>query len=513
MSKVIVKQDSKGIPTLYIDGVPFFMRSGEIHNSAASSIEIMREKIWPQVRGLNLNSLIVPVYWECIEPVQGMFDFELVDQIILDARKEGLKLCLLWFGLWKNAESMYVPSWVKRDSETFFRVKKVNGEATNTISPLCSAAVDADKMAFCRLMEHIKEFDEDASTVIVIQVENEMGLLGTDRDYSANANELFSDSIPSELSDKYNVTGSWKTAFRDDAEEYFMAYHFAKAVEHITAAGKKIYDIPCYTNAWLKQYPWFAGSYPSGGPVRSVHDIWKMAAPSLFTLAPDIYVPYCADVMDEYAYADNTLFIPEIRKDAVASSYCLYAFLHHNAICFSPFGIEELSLSPDEIDMPPMEVMIALNIDPSAFDITGSKEILSTTYGLLQELEPLYLEYRGTDKLKSCIRHGEYDYGNFLRFSDYDFQISYSPRQSGKPLGNITIFEISENRFLIIGMESTVTIKAKPYENLHPEFLSLEDGMVVNGKWKSSQRLNGDEKMALKFGSFPKACMVELFKY
>lgn len=86
-----------------------------------------------------------------------------------------------------------------------------------------------------------------------------------------------------------------------------MAYSFAKAVEQITAAGRKEYPLPCYTNAWLKQYPWYAGSYPSGGPVVEMQKIWRAAAPSLFTFAPDIYVPYVADTMDAYSSKGNPL--------------------------------------------------------------------------------------------------------------------------------------------------------------------------------------------------------------
>ena len=80
----------------------------------------------------------------------------------------------------------------------------------------------------------------------------------------------------------------------------------------------------------------------------------------------------------------------------MASSYCLYSFLEKNALCFSPFGIEDLVLDPDKIDKPPIDVMIALNIDPSAFEIEGSKDYLAATYDLLHQLEPLYLKYRNT---------------------------------------------------------------------------------------------------------------------
>ena len=150
MSLPVVKRDEKGIFTLYVNDKPFFMRSGEIHNSSASNEAFLEESLWPALRGLNMNSVIAPLYWELIEPEEGTYDFTLLEKMIESARREGLKLCFLWFGLWKNAESFYVPFWMKRDTETYFRTEKVTGEKMNTISPLCAAAVEKDRKAFAR---------------------------------------------------------------------------------------------------------------------------------------------------------------------------------------------------------------------------------------------------------------------------------------------------------------------------------------------------------------------------
>ena len=181
MSVPYVKKDEKGINTLYVNDKPFFCKAGEIHNSSASDLDFMKENVWPNLRGLHMNSVIVPVYWEVIEETEGVYDFSSVDGLILQAREEEMKLIFLWFGLWKNAESMYVPAWMKQEPEKNFRAEKVNGDRMTTISPLCDAAVEKDALAFTALMRHIREFDEEQQTVIVIQVENEIGLLGTDR--------------------------------------------------------------------------------------------------------------------------------------------------------------------------------------------------------------------------------------------------------------------------------------------------------------------------------------------
>lgn len=292
-----------------------------------------------------------------------------------------------------------------------------------------------------------------------------------------------------------------------------MAWQFGTAVEKIASAGKAVYDLPCYTNAWLKQYPWYPGSYPSGGANADAHPVWKAAAPSLSMLAPDIYVPYCADVMDEYQSEENPLFIPEIRKDAVASSYCLYAFAAKHAIGFSPFGIEELALSPEEIDKPPAEVMVALNIDPSAFEIEGSKEYLSETYALLKELEPLLLRYRGSAALQAYVRHSDTDYGTFLRFTDYDVRVAYAPRQKAKPLGAGLLIELSPEEFLAVGMMQNLTFAVKPGSDEEVGILSLEEGNIRNGSFQRRRVLNGDEQMSLRFGDHIQCLRIRLFKY
>ena len=507
-----VKKDDHGIFTLYVDDRPFFCRAGEIHNSNVSDPEFMAQKVWPALRGLHMNSVIAPVYWELMEPAEGVYDFSHVDALVRQAGEEGLRLVILWFGLWKNAESMYVPGWIKQDPDTYFRAEKPDGTRTTTISPLCRAAVEKDARAFSALMAHLRDTD-NCHTVITMQVENEIGLLGTDRDYCDAAEKAFSEKIPEELAELTGRSGTWPEVFGEDAGDSFMAWHFACAVETIASRGKSEYDLPCYVNAWLKQYPWYPGSYPAGGPIAELQDIWRSAAPSLFAFGPDVYVPYCADVMDLYASEENPLFIPEIRKDAVAASYALYAFGAKNAICFSPFGIEDLALDPSEIDRPPMEVMAALNIDPSAFETEGSKEYLSRAYELLREMEPLILKYRGTAHMKAFVRHGDLDYGTFLRFEKYDLAVSYAPKQTAKPLGAGIVLELDPDTFLIAGVSAGMSFHAKPGCRSQIDILRLEEGDVRDGEWIRRRVLNGDEKMSLKFGDMPQVMLVKMYHF
>lgn len=506
-------RNNNGVDTLFVHEEPFIVLSGEIHNSSASSLDYMKNKVWPNLQDLNMNTVILPLYWDLIEETEGTFDLSFIDGTMKEAREHEMHLIFLWFGLWKNAESSYAPGWMKKNTATYYRAKKVNGEPINTISPLCLEAVQKDARALAQVMAHLKEIDTEENTVIAIQVENEIGLLGTDLDYSEEGVRQFAQRIPLEVETEFSVKGTWREAFGYEAGEYFMAYHFAKAIEMITQAAQKEYNLPCYANAWLKQYPWYLGSYPCGGPVASMHQMWKLAAPSLFCLAPDIYVPYVPQVMEEYTQNGNPLFIPEVRKDAVSASYALYAFGKYNAIGYSPFAIEELAMDPAEINKPPREVLLALNIDPSAFEIEGSKDYLSAVYGLMENIKPLYFKYRGTDHLKSYVKKSEMDYGELFQFKNYDFQVAYAPKQPNKPVAAGMIYEVGENCFYIIGMMSTIRIVSKLGENKKADILRLEDGEFELGKWKCSRVLNGDEKMTLSLTDKLRCLYLELYKY
>ena len=198
------------LTTLYVDGKPFHARSGEIHNSSASSPEYMEKRVWPALRSMNMNCVVAPIYWECIEPEEGVFDFSLVDSLITQARRENMRLVLLWFGLWKNAASTYAPEWVRTDHKRFWYATAagnkplvfLNGTYIRILSPLCAEAVAADAKAFAAVMRHLKEVDEQR-TVITVQVENEMGIFGADRDYSPAADAAFTEPVPAALTEAY----------------------------------------------------------------------------------------------------------------------------------------------------------------------------------------------------------------------------------------------------------------------------------------------------------------------
>ena len=97
---------------LIVDGHPWILLAGELHNSSSSSVAYL-EPIWPRLAALNLNTVIASLSWELVEPEEGKFDFSLADGIIEAARQHYLKLVFIWFATWKNGDGAYVPAWVK----------------------------------------------------------------------------------------------------------------------------------------------------------------------------------------------------------------------------------------------------------------------------------------------------------------------------------------------------------------------------------------------------------------
>src|SRR6185369_5398265 len=183
---------------LIVQERPMLLLAGELGNSSASSAAYMAPH-WPRLRQMHLNTVLAPVSWELIEPTEGHFDWSSVDSAIDAARANQLKLVFLWFGAWKNSMSTYVPAWVKRDQTRFPRAQLPNGQGLDILSAFSATTRDADQRAFCALLAHLAKVDGRNETVVMLQVENEIGMLPVARDYSTAATAAFHEPVPKEL--------------------------------------------------------------------------------------------------------------------------------------------------------------------------------------------------------------------------------------------------------------------------------------------------------------------------
>ena len=349
---------------LTIDGKPFPLLAGEVHNSDSSSPAYM-EHIWEIAGQLGMNALLLPVAWETVEPEEGTFDFSLPQALIRQARERDMRIVFLWFGSWKNAECMYAPGWVKQDLKRFPRAQIEKGKNKagrrissslpvkvpyTTLSYLGTETARCDARAFAEFMRFLKETDGQEQTVVAVQVENETGLLGSAREVSDAADRAFEAPVPPAFAAYMKAhtqtmvedvraaveqgvdKGSWSEVFGPVAEEIFSAYHVASFVETVASAGRAVYDLPMAANCWLDKGG-EPGTYPTGGPVSRVHEVWDFCAPSIDVYCPDIYVPQFKAVCDEYTRRGGALFIPESATHSYCAPRLLYTIGHYHAAC------------------------------------------------------------------------------------------------------------------------------------------------------------------------------------
>jgi len=503
---------------LIVGGEPFLIRGGELGNSSGERAYL--NNYWPVLESLNLNTLLVPVYWDAIEPNEGQFEWRIVDELLEDARAHNMRLVLLWFGSWKNSMSSYVPAWVKTDFERFPRARSASGMAMEILSPFYQANQDADAKAFAALMAHLREVDPQ-HTVIMVQVENEIGMIPGARDHSAAANKAWSEPVPAELLDYLyahraelgdtlkaqladfdaNTEGTWAQVFGDTpaAEEIFQAWAFAKYVDAVTAAGKAELELPMFTNAALIRTGTQPGQYPSAGPLPHLADIWRAGAPALDFIAPDIYFPNYAEWADAYVTSGNPLFVPEALRSVDAAANALYSFGKHGAIGFCPFGIESISGNAARMLAGANEVVAQLAPYIAAADADRAPQgraQFSTTAPTMTGLLP------PTDNQRAPHR---------IRVGDYDVEATYERvpaptladgviNESGQAAGTeklpaaAIVISTGEDEYLVGGIGVTLTFHDPTRSGDIIGIISAAEGRFdETGEWDQIRWLNGDQ--------------------
>jgi beta-galactosidase GanA len=436
---------------LIVDGQPFLILGGELGNSSASSREYMRDK-WPKLQAMHLNTVLAPVQWDLIEPQRNTFDFASVDGLIEDARAHQMHLVLLWFGTWKNSTSSYVPSWVKRDAKRFPRTRGADGRAQEIISAASAQARDADAKAFAALMRHLRETDGERHTVLMVQVENEVGSLPFAKE-EGNGSDLA-------------------------ADERSAAASYARYVDFVAAAGKHEYPLPMYANGAQGRPGVKPGDYPSGGPLAHLAKEWRQGAPSLDFIAPDIYFPNFEEIADGYVQAGNPLFVPEANRpsDAHIVANALRSFGALGAIGFSPFAID---------------------------DAAGTDaQRIAVLYGMLGPIAPLVLQAQAENRIVGFANPvnfaGEADTALLhATLGEATFTATtidpWTPREAQDPAshGALLIWLGGED-YLLAGQGVTVTVEPADGEGrLGLDW--VEEGRFENGQWLPGRRLNGDQ--------------------
>lgn len=485
---------------LFVHDKPFLILGGELGNSTASDPAHLATH-WPTLTGAGLNTVLAPVEWDQIEPQQGRFDFSVIDAVIEQARANDTKLVLLWFGAWKNSMSTYAPAWIKHDSKTYGRARDETGVAQDILSAFDADNLAADKKAFAALLAHLKAVDRD-HTVVMVQVENEIGMLPSARDHSPEADKAFKAPVPPALmtalqqrksdltpelkalwtANGNKTNGTWAEVFGDTPQgrEVFQAWGYAAFTNELTLAGKAAYPLPMYVNAALNAPGKLPGQYPSAGPLPHLFDIWKIGAPAIDLLAIDSYWPDFTMWARKFRRDDNPLFVPEAnhagKPEAAANAFFVFGEL--DAMGFSPFSIEDL---PEN--------------DP-----------LIGAYAVLDQLTPLIIEHQGgkgnTRTMRGFKPPIAYDgtvdaTPQSFNLGSYRFIVTFvdpwTPKDKQTPANHGgLIIQTGKDEFIIAGAGLTVTF-ADPSGKAQVGIEQVveggfKDGLFLEGRW-----LNGDQ--------------------
>lgn len=475
---------------------PMLMIGGELGNSSASTLEDV-QRHFSHLRQLGLNTVLAPVTWELIEPEEGKFDMTSLDNILQEARKNDLKVVLLWFGAWKNSMSCYAPEWFKRDTKRFSRAHAKDGRPVEEASSLSKNVLEADKRAFYRIMKHLRDHDKE-QTVIMMQVENEIGMIDVPRDYSSDATKMYEGAVPKQLTDyltknrkslhpyiteKLDKSGlknfanhTWKEVFGDDiyGEEIFQTWTYATYVQQLAEAGRKIYDLPMYVNVALNSRDRKPGQYPSGGPLAHLIDLWHCGAPSIDVLGVDIYDTGYKAWLDRYHLHNNPLFVPEIRLEDRDAMYALYAFGHHSAMGFCPFSIEDYPVyaNASDNDMSAMDLSQDDQLNAfSSVHATKSLSPIASVYHLLRQVEPLIIERQNTKAMEAVLldndnREAEIITPDGIRLTvKHSYSLGWEPgaKEEIWPEAACIILRLGKEDYIVLG--SGVVITYSPAES------------------------------------------------
>lgn len=494
-----------GATQLMVDGKPFLVLGAELDNSTASSDAFLKP-LWPRLTAMNVNTLLVPVYWEFIEPREGAFDFRSTDRLIDGARRHGLRLVLLWFGSWKNSMSSYVPAWVKRDQQRFPRAMRPDGTGMEMLSAFGADNLEADGRAFAALMGHLKAKDGARHTVILVQPENEVGMIPEARDHSPTANAAFAAPVPAALTDYltqhkdslvpslkaawqahgFKTGASWEETFGPGlaTDELFTAWTEGRYTGEVAARGKAVYPLPMYVNAALIRPGWQPGQYVSGGPLPHLMDVWHAAAPAIDFLSPDLYFPNFVEWANKYVRPDNPLFIPETGRVSAAEMAAngLYAFGQLDALGISPYAAEFLG-EPEQ-------------------------KVLGEAFDVVRQMAPLILGAQGTGRMIGVRPPTQFDGtvdlgAQKFTLGSYTFDvrfknpppISLGQREEVEMPGahGGLIIQTGPDEFLVAGTGMIVYFGTSGIADPIAGIESVWEGRFVKGAWVPGRCLNGDE--------------------
>jgi hypothetical protein len=514
--------EKRGLATqLIVDGKPFLALSGE--QIASSNLEHL-QNMWPVwANKVHMNTVLLAMAWAWIEPAEGKYDFRMADAMIENARRYDLRIVWLWFASWKNGLSSFAPAWVKADQDRFPRAQVRDGKTVEVLSTLSENNREADARAFAALMRHVREVDE-SHRVIMVQVENEVGLLGDSRDRSPLANEAFAARVPTELMDYlqkhkdellpefrkvweaagFKTSGTWEEVFGKGprADEIFMAWNYSRYINRVAESGKKEYPVPMFVNVWLVQpQDKGIGDYPSGGAEDHVHDIWKAGAPRLDMFCPDIHLSnfvsqglahVFAELTTRYSRSGNPLYIPEAAGDIRGAANAFYAIGQQRSIGYSTTSIASLPAG-----------LMGSRPDATAPSPQPPPDIealpLPQAYLTLSQMAPLILEHQSRGTIAGVELDNQKP-DTQVKLGNYILNVGL-PRDRRTlnvvpdVVGYGLFMAVGPDEYLLAGNNLEITFTPDTPGAPIAGLAEQEAGRFENGKWVVTRFLGGDDSV------------------
>ena len=492
---------------LEVDGSPYLVLGAQINNSSAWPATL--PEVWPLIEQMHANTVSAPVYWETVEPVEGHFQFAEMDALVQGARAHGKRLILLWFGTWKNGQMRYTPRWVKADGARFPRMRDAHGEPIEVLSANAESNLQADAKAFAAMMRHLKEIDGAEHTVVMVQVENESGAIGSVRDFSPAAEQQFAGQVPAALVRALGKRpGTWREVFGGDADEAFQANAVSTYIEKIGKAGKAEYPLPLYCNVWVaypvhelpeRQIPQPGVGYPSGGAVQTMLSLWKANTPDIDIIGPDMYssdAAFYQRTLDAYQRPDNPLWIPETGAGDPFGRY-FFTALGEGAIGFTPFGMDQTGWTYGAGEQPVVH---------------------SQNFALVEPMDRVLAKLAFEGKLQTAVEEtGRAEqslrFGRWLATVDFGFPQPDGQAPPGtKDLhGRVLIGQLGPDTFLVTGFDTSVHFTLADGGRAHAQILTAEEGRYAANQWQPLRNLNGDQTdRGLVFKQKPAIVQIEM---
>ena len=492
---------------LEVDGAPYLVLGAQLNNSSAWPATL--PEVWPLIEQMHANTVSAPVYWETVEPVEGQFHFAEMDALVQGARAHGRRLILLWFGTWKNGQMRYTPRWVKTDGARFPRIRDAHGEPIEVLSANAESNLQADAKAFAAVMKHLREIDGTEHTVILVQVENESGAIGSVRDFSPTAERQFAGQVPAPLVKALGKRpGTWREVFGGDADEAFQANAVSTYIEQVAKAGKAEYPLPLYCNVWIsypvhqlpeRQIPQPGVGYPSGGPVQSMLGLWKANTPDIDVIGPDMYssdTAFYHQVLDTYNRPDNPLWIPETGNTDPFGRY-FFTALGKGAIGFMPFGMDRTGWTYSEGEQP--------LVHGENFSLVAPMDRVIAKLEFAGKLQAAVEE---TGQAEQTLR-----FGHWMATVDFGFPQGdgQAPPGTRDLQGRALVGQLGPDTFLVTGFDASVHFTLADAAGGHAQILSAEEGRYTADVWQPLRNLNGDQTdRGLVFKEKPAVVQIEM---